>query len=318
MQYFFVKRLKNNFKKMSITCTDIEDSELTRKASYKFTNKFVHVTSTLPSECTQFEPNYKFRKIFLPANFKTMADDILNLQVRKDDIWIITYPKSGTTLMSDIVWLLKNNLDFETNNKIRLNERVLYLESKLIFNDGYDEQAAILINELNRRLDVVNTAKSPRIIKSHLHVNLLPKQIWTVKPKIIYVSRNVKDVAVSWYHHFRNIQGYEGDFNDFMDAFLAHHIIYAPYHDHVQNYLKLKNEENVFFTTYEEIQADSFDVVKRVSEFFGENYSDEQLKRLCEHVSFDKMKLNPGINWERDLSLLKSYFRFQPPDTNFW
>lgn len=302
---------------MSITCTDIEDSELTRKASYKFTNKFVHVTSTLPPECVQFDKNTRFRKVFLPTKYKTIADDILNFEVREDDIWVITYPKSGTTLMSNIVWLLKNDLDFETDTTVRLNARVFYLESGLIFNDGYDQQAAIIINEMDRKLDIINAAKSPRIIKTHLHVNLLPKQIWTVKPKIIYVAREPKDVAVSFYHHYRNIQCYEGNFNDFMEAFLADHIIYAPIHDHIINYLKLRNEKNCFFTTYEEIQTDSLKVVKNINEFLGESYSDEQLMRVCEHVSFDKMKLNPGTNWERDIVWMEKLFNFQRPEKDF-
>jgi hypothetical protein len=33
-----------------------------------------------------------------------------------------------------------------------------------------------------------------------LPASLLPEQIWEKKPKIIHVSRNPKDVAVSFYH----------------------------------------------------------------------------------------------------------------------
>lgn len=302
---------------MSITCTDISDSELTSKSAYLFTKDFVHAHGTLPAECTLFDPNHQFPKVFLPAKYRSIASTILNLEVRKDDIWIITFPKSGTTLMSSIVWLLKNKLDFNADTKTRLNFRVHYLESSMIFNSDYSAKAALLTNVLNSQIDIMNAEKSPRIIKTHLHVNLLPKQIWTVKPKIIYVTRNPKDVAVSFYHHYRNIQGYEGNFDNFMDAFLANQVIYTPIHDHVKNYSKLRGEKNFLSTTFERIRETCFDEVKKISEFLNETFSDDQLRKLCEHVSFEKMKLNPGTNWEIDINALEQFFDFQRPEEDF-
>lgn len=38
--------------------------------------------------------------------------------------------------------------------------------------------------------------------------------------QIIYVSRDPKDAAVSYFHHHRLWSGYTGTFDDFMEAFL--------------------------------------------------------------------------------------------------
>jgi hypothetical protein len=40
-------------------------------------------------------------------------------------------------------------------------------------------------------------------------------------PQIVYVARDAKDVAVSYYHHYRLFFGYTGSCQDFIEAFLA-------------------------------------------------------------------------------------------------
>ena len=40
-------------------------------------------------------------------------------------------------------------------------------------------------------------------------------------PQIIYVARDAKYVAVSYYHHYRLMNGYTGSCEDFIEAFLA-------------------------------------------------------------------------------------------------
>ena len=54
----------------------------------------------------------------------------------------------------------------------------------------------------------------PRIIKTHLPIQMLSPQI-QANQKIIYVGRNLKDVAVSYYHHY----DCPGEFKDFAKAF---------------------------------------------------------------------------------------------------
>lgn len=69
-------------------------------------------------------------------------------------------------------------------------------------------------------IDLAAATPRPRCIKSHLPPELLPKQIWTVKPKVVYVARNPKDAVVSYYHHHRLWNGYQGTFEHFFQAFI--------------------------------------------------------------------------------------------------
>lgn len=62
--------------------------------------------------------------------------------------------------------------------------------------------------------------KRPRMIRSHLPIAFLPKEMWTVKPKIVYMMREAKETATSWYHHYVNIHNFLGPKEEFLELFL--------------------------------------------------------------------------------------------------
>lgn len=127
---------------------------------------------------------------------------------------------------------------------------------------------------------------------------LLPDKLWTVKPKIIYVARNPKDVATSFFHHYRNIVGFDGKKEDFVNAFLYDQVIYAPFNQHVLDFWKIRNEPNVEFIFYEDMKHDMKSVVKVLMKFLDKNYTEEEIDKLCKHLSVDSMRSIPSCNNE--------------------
>ena len=64
---------------------------------------------------------------------------------------------------------------------------------------------------------------SPRTIKTHLPGHLLPPDILRQKSKIVYVARNPKDVAVSYYYFHKwivSLPEYE-TWDEFFEDFMA-------------------------------------------------------------------------------------------------
>ena len=65
---------------------------------------------------------------FLPDTFTKSAKDFKDFKVRDDDIWILSYPKCGTTWTQEMVWIMANNMDFEGAKTIETTVRVPFLE----------------------------------------------------------------------------------------------------------------------------------------------------------------------------------------------
>lgn len=64
----------------------------------------------------------------LVRNFNQFAKRIRDFTVYADDIWIVSYPKCGTTWAQEMVWLLANKLDYETAKAVDINQRSPFFE----------------------------------------------------------------------------------------------------------------------------------------------------------------------------------------------
>ncbi len=114
---------------------------------------------------------------------------------RTDDVFIVTYPRSGTTWMQMILYQLTTdgNMGFP-----HIAEYCPWFERSLRAAQGFENRP------------------SPRIFKSHLPYQKIPKG----PGKYIYVARAGKDVAISYYHLYRMYQGYAGTFEEFFQQFM--------------------------------------------------------------------------------------------------
>lgn len=55
-------------------------------------------------------------------------EELLQMEVRQEDVFVISFMKCGTTWMLETAWLLMNNLNYEKARKLHIDERCPFLE----------------------------------------------------------------------------------------------------------------------------------------------------------------------------------------------
>ncbi|XP_039966702.1 sulfotransferase 1 family member D1-like isoform X1 [Bactrocera tryoni] len=237
-------------------------------------------------DCIPLKWNWAATWFTAPPKFKDFFARIHQFEVRNDDVFIVTFPKCGTTWMQEAAWLLLNNLDYEDASRAHLLKRSVYMDISMLYDPRYEDSVTL-----------AEQLKSPRCIKSHLPPHLLPRQIWQKKVKLIYCARNPKDVLISFSHFIRGKGAYQGDEDDFFNDFLNANITYTPFWPHVFTMWQMRTEPNLFFVTFEEMKRNLRGVLERLNVFLEKPaLTEEQMEKLLKHLSFENMKANHQTN----------------------
>ncbi|GAA6082600.1 sulfotransferase 1 family member D1-like isoform X1 [Tachysurus ichikawai] len=202
------------------------------------------------------------------------------------DLLISTYPKSGTTWVQEIVDLLLHNGDHEICKRAPTTVRSPFLEVH------YPPP-------IPSGLDLLKTMKPPRVIKTHLPIQLVPEGFWENKCKVIYVARNAKDNAISYYHFDRMnlIHPEPGSWEEYLQKFMEGKLAWGSWYDHVKGYWKEKEKRNILYMFFEDMKENPRRETLRIMEYLDLSLSDEIIDKIVELTSFKVMKDNPMANY---------------------
>ncbi|CAN9509205.1 unnamed protein product [Ophioblennius macclurei] len=213
-------------------------------------------------------------------------DSIWAFNPDPSDLLITTYPKAGTTWTQEIVDLLLHNGDAEACKRAPTPVRSPFLE-------------IITPPPIPKGLDLLNKMDPPRIIKTHLPIQLVPLGFWENKCKVIYVARNAKDNLVSYYYFdlMNQTQPEPGPFDGYIHKFMRGDLAWGSWYDHVKGYWEAREERNILYLFYEDMKENPRREVVRIMKYLDLSVSEEVIDRIVELTSFKNMKENPMANY---------------------
>nr|XP_028595849.1 sulfotransferase family cytosolic 2B member 1-like isoform X1 [Podarcis muralis] len=223
-----------------------------------------------------------FAGLSLPGHLHTQAS--LNFastfQFCSSDVLLVTYPKSGTTWMQEILTLIYSKGDPQPAKNIPNWTRNPWLEHTYFSK-------------------ILRETEGPRLLTTHLPYRVLSASLRKAKPKqVIHLTRNPKDVAVSFYHFCRMAKFFPdpGTFDEFLLNFLDGAVHYGSWFEHTRGWLSCKEELDVFYITYEELHQDLEGSVERLSAFLDCPLQPGQMASIQKHCSFASMRNNTMVN----------------------
>ncbi|XP_077997322.1 sulfotransferase 2A8-like [Glandiceps talaboti] len=233
--------------------------------------------------------NFQYRGVTFPFYIdesKLKSDIRATFPWRESDVIVAGCPKSGTT------WLLNALQNMQEFSLMSYGDstEALYFEWFIANPETLPGITGKLVKQIQAgQLHL----KSPRLIRSHLPLHLFPwKQARKENVKIIYVTRNPKDVCVSVYHHLHKMfQGKRSnDWNGTVDKFIKGRTFYGPWLQHVIDWKKVGIEDNVLHISYEDMQESFRDEIRKVGKFLQVSLSSEDVDRVERACSVDQMR----------------------------
>ncbi|XP_029383820.1 sulfotransferase family cytosolic 2B member 1-like [Echeneis naucrates] len=226
---------------------------------------------------TSYKGVYLLSRVLCRRNLKCYEE----FNFLPDDILIVTYPKSGTTWMQEIVPLIVSGGDPASVETLYNWDRVPWLEFHTDCNEDFSKRP------------------SPRMFATHFQHHMMPPGFFEVKPKVIYVMRNPKDVFTSYIHQhsMTPLMVQTGPQREFLHKFLDGKVAFGSWFDHVKGWLNAEDKERIMYISYEEMIMDLKDSVTRIAQFLEKPLGPEVIEKIAERCLFKNMKQNKMSNY---------------------
>ncbi|XP_041510586.1 amine sulfotransferase-like [Microtus oregoni] len=220
---------------------------------------------------------YNFEKLITDVEHLEMMEDF---EIRDDDVFLVTYPKSGTIWTQQILSLIYFDGHRNSTENIETMDRVPFFEYNI------------------HNLDYVNMP-SPRIFASHLPYYLVPKGLKNKKTKILYIYRNPKDVLISFFHFSNWVATLEATetIEHYLEKFLDGKVVGSRWFDHIRGWYEHRHDFSIMFLSYEDMKKDLRGSVLKICSFLEKELNEEDLDTVVRQATFQNMKSDPRANY---------------------
>lgn len=218
-------------------------------------------------------------------------------------LFIASYPKSGTTWTQAIVFHILSD------GKLPLDHISLYspfYEMSKTWHDAGDNIAS----KYSENHEILGW----RVFNTHLLYSMLPIGD---SVRHIYVYRNCRDVAISFFHHLSNQVGDGGvscSLRQFLVDWCDGNILFGSWANHLRGWLteiNVVSSKNILLLRYEDMKLDLRSAISRISKFLDHNVSSARLDELTLLASFDNMKSSKhlyhpiSVEWKQGFEFLR-------------
>lgn len=213
----------------------------------------------------------KFIQLKTNITYKIYMDDF---GFDKSDIYIVTYPRSGTTLLQMMLYQITTNGEYNFDH--------LGDVSPWIKNDVYEGIKA------NKEL------AKPRIIKTHDPYKEFDPM---VNGKVIFVIRNGLDAMYSLYQQKLSYGNPDLSLEQFSQSKMKNDNGNWFYFN--DPWLENKKKKDILYLTYNELVNEKENTTKRICDFLNIDSSNVDMERVIKKTSLEYMKQYPKKFGER-------------------
>src|SRR5437762_5172529 len=201
------------------------------------------------------------------------------IRIRPDDVFIVSYPKSGNT------WVR-----FILANLLAPGETITFRNIDNYVADVY-RCAASLKHRQGRRY-----------IKSH-------DVCYDLYPKLIYIYRDGRDALVSYYHYAVGKEKFAGKFADFLMSSFA--TKFSSWREHVHGACDFasKHPDRILMLRYETMLKDPLAGASKISAFLELSCSDQSIAKSVQLSSFDQLKTMKQSSSVENIANPVNFFR---------
>ncbi|PKI67794.1 cytosolic sulfotransferase 15-like [Punica granatum] len=265
-----------------------------------------------------------YRNFWCPSKvFPAVHSFCRHFMARDSEIILACKPKSGTTWLKALAFSALRRDVFPPSTASHPLMSSNPHELVPFFEYTVYGQAGELLD--------LGSFSTPRLLATHIPHDSLPESVRQSGCRVIYICRNPLDTIVSFWHFAGQVwpkvwSSGQSPKEEYFDYCCRGIEGFGPFWDHILGYWKasLEGPNRVLFLKYEDLKEDTAGNLKRIAEFMGVPFSEEEegdgvieeIVKLCSLSSLKELEVNK--TGKRAISFIDNNTYFRKGEIGDW